>query len=94
MLKAEDIQWVQACVHQRILRWFATRSNLDKDDAREMAQWANGLYPSSILQPPGATKKGAGKRGRYPFSGFFPEAYPLGETSTEKGCVPFISFTQ
>ncbi len=42
VLTAEDIQWVQARVRQRILRWFATRGYLDKDDAREMAQWANG----------------------------------------------------
>jgi hypothetical protein len=29
-------------VRRRVLRWFARRGDLDKDDAREMGQWANG----------------------------------------------------
>ena len=33
---------MQAPVRQRVLRWFATRDYLDKDDARDMAHWANG----------------------------------------------------
>jgi hypothetical protein len=33
---------VQARVRRRVLHWFATRGYLDKDNAKEMAQWANG----------------------------------------------------
>lgn len=33
---------MQARVRQRVLRWFATRGYLDKDDAKEMAAWSNG----------------------------------------------------
>lgn len=33
----EDIPSVQVRVCKRVLRWFATRGYLDKDDAKEMA---------------------------------------------------------
>jgi hypothetical protein len=42
VLTAEDIQWVQARVRQRVLRWFSRQGYLDKDDAKEMGQWKNG----------------------------------------------------
>jgi hypothetical protein len=41
-LTAEDIQWGQARVRQRVLRWFAARGYLDKDDVKEMAAWSSG----------------------------------------------------
>jgi len=37
-----DIQQVQARVRQRVFRWFARHGYLDRDDAKEMAQWGNG----------------------------------------------------
>ncbi len=42
VLTAEDIQWVQARVRQRVLRWFSRQGYLDRDDAKGMAQWGNG----------------------------------------------------
>ncbi len=36
-----DIQSVQARVRQRVLRWFARQGYLDKDDAKDMAEWHN-----------------------------------------------------
>ncbi len=37
-----DVQWVQARVRQRVLRWFVRQGYLDKDDAQEMGKWNNG----------------------------------------------------
>jgi hypothetical protein len=37
-----DVQWVQARVRQRVLRRFARQGYLDKDDAKDMAEWRNG----------------------------------------------------
>ncbi len=42
VLSQTDIQSVQARVRRRVLRWFATRGYLDKDDAKDMAEWAKG----------------------------------------------------
>ncbi len=42
VLTAENIQWVQNRVRQRVLRWFARQGYLDGDDAEEMAHWNNG----------------------------------------------------
>ena len=37
-----DVQSVQARVRQRVLRWFVRQGYLDKDDAKDMAEWRNG----------------------------------------------------
>jgi hypothetical protein len=37
-----DVRWVQARVRQRVLRWFVRQGYLDKDDAKDMAEWSNG----------------------------------------------------
>ena len=37
-----DIQAVRAWVRQRVLRWFVRQGYLDKDDAKDMAQWGSG----------------------------------------------------
>ena len=42
VLTDADIQVVQARVRQRVLRWFVRQGYLDKDDAKDMAQWSNG----------------------------------------------------
>jgi hypothetical protein len=42
VLTDADVQWVQARVRQRVLRWFVRQGYLDKDDAKDMAQWRNG----------------------------------------------------
>ncbi|MCP4869092.1 MAG: hypothetical protein GY898_10290, partial [Proteobacteria bacterium] len=41
VLTDADIQWVQARVRQRVLRWFARQGYLDKDEAKDMAEWRN-----------------------------------------------------
>ncbi len=38
VLTDADVQWVQARVRQRVLRWFARRGHFEKDDAQEMAE--------------------------------------------------------
>jgi hypothetical protein len=42
VLTDADVRWVQARVRQRVLRWFARQGYLDKDDAKDMAEWSNG----------------------------------------------------
>ncbi|MCP5004317.1 MAG: IS91 family transposase, partial [Planctomycetes bacterium] len=42
VLTDADVQWVQARVRQRVLRWFVRQGYLDKDDAKDMAEWSNG----------------------------------------------------
>jgi hypothetical protein len=42
VLTDADVQWVQARTRERVLRWFVRQGYLDKDDAREMAEWNNG----------------------------------------------------
>jgi hypothetical protein len=42
LLTEADIQQVQTLVRKRVLRWFSRQSYLDRDDAKEMAQWGNG----------------------------------------------------
>jgi hypothetical protein len=42
VLTDADVQWVQALVRQRVLRWFVRHGYLEKDDAKEMEQWNNG----------------------------------------------------
>ena len=42
VLSDADVQWVQARVRQRVLRWFVRQGYLDKDDAKDMAEWSNG----------------------------------------------------
>ena len=42
VLTDADIQAVQMRVWQRVLRWFARQGYLDKDDAKDMAEWRNG----------------------------------------------------
>ncbi len=42
VLTDADVQWVQARVRQRVLRWFVRQGYLDKDDAKDMARWSNG----------------------------------------------------
>ena len=42
VLTDADVQWVQTRVRQRVLRWFVRQGYLDKDDAKDMAQWRNG----------------------------------------------------
>ena len=41
-LSDADTQRVQALVRQRVLRWFVRHGYLEKDDAKDMAQWRNG----------------------------------------------------
>ena len=42
MLTEADIQTVQVRVRQRMLRWFARQNYLDKEDAKDMAEWRSG----------------------------------------------------
>jgi hypothetical protein len=39
VLTEADIQTVQVRVRQRVLRWFARQNYLDKEDAKDMAEW-------------------------------------------------------
>ena len=42
VLTDADVPWVQARVRQRVLRWFARQGYLDKEDAKDMAEWGSG----------------------------------------------------
>ncbi len=44
VLTDADVQWVQVLVRQRVLRWFTRQGYLDKDDAKDMAQWSSGGF--------------------------------------------------
>jgi hypothetical protein len=42
VLTDTDIQTVQARVRQRVLRWFTRQGHLDREEAKDMAEWRNG----------------------------------------------------